>query len=204
MVDGLSGLLERLNISISTSRIHFANSISCKNVRVTHAFREWQIAHPFRGPKPWNIGGELCYAILELRPANPERKLTPLKVAAKLAAVLLLTWAIASPVMACLVPAVQLTPSEMACCRDMAGMCDAMGKTSSHTCCVKTKAGNSSFVIVPAQASFARPLQFALASIVAANNTAPLSAAPESILLQDGYPPGHSPPNLPELIAFRA
>lgn len=43
-------------------------------------------------------------------------------------------WA-ATPALACLLPADQMTPAEHECCERMAGQCGAAVMPSSHTCC---------------------------------------------------------------------
>jgi hypothetical protein len=138
-----------------------------------------------------------------LRRLPAERKLIELKVFAKLASAFLLVWLFASPAMACLLPAARLSPEEMACCRDMGGMCDDMAKNTSHACCVKDQPHNQSYVVVKtvsvsAHQLSATPLNFALVI-----RTIPVAAPSASMPAKYGYPPGHSPPTLPELVAFR-
>lgn len=141
--------------------------------------------------------------ISELHRSKLWSKLRSLKVFAKLASVFLLVWLFASPAMACLLPVAQLTKEEKACCRDMGGMCDDMGKNASHSCCVKVQTHNSPYLIAKAASSRvqqlpAKPLIFA-ASYSSVTTAAILASAPTEY----GYPPGHSPPSLPDLIAFR-
>lgn len=131
------------------------------------------------------------------------RKLTLLKAFAKLASAFLLVWLFASPAMACLLPIAQLSPEEMACCREMGGMCDDMAKNTSHSCCVKVQTHNPSYVTARIVSAFvhqppATPLNFA--HVI---QTIPAGMPSGSTPVEYGYPPGHSPPALPELIAFR-
>jgi hypothetical protein len=131
------------------------------------------------------------------------RKLALLKVFAKLASAFLLIWLFAAPAMACLLPTVQLSPEEKACCREMGGMCDDMAKNTSHSCCVKVQSHNPSYVIAKSVSTVvhqftATPLNFAHV-----NRTIAAAIPPASTPVEYGYPPGHSPPALPELIAFR-
>lgn len=44
----------------------------------------------------------------------------------------------ALPVMACAVPAADMTPAEHECCKKMAGQCGDMGMAKSHPCCQVT------------------------------------------------------------------
>jgi hypothetical protein len=126
-----------------------------------------------------------------------------LKTFAKFASAFLLVWLFASPAMACLLPIAQLSPEEKACCREMGGMCDDMAKNTSHSCCAKVQSHSPSFVIAKsASASVHQPSETPLytAHII---RTIPIAACSESTPAEYGYPPGYSPPTLPELIAFR-
>jgi hypothetical protein len=126
-----------------------------------------------------------------------------LKVAAKLASAFLLTWLFASPVMACLLPMAQLTQEEKACCRRMGGMCDEMGKNSSHSCCVKVRTHNSSYVIAKADSSSVQRLPVTPQIFADVHSVIPAVTTLKSAPGEYGYPPGSSPPSLPDLIALR-
>jgi len=54
---------------------------------------------------------------------------------ANCAAALVVLAALAAPAMACLVPGLAMTTEEHDCCRHMAGQCDSMGMSPSHSCC---------------------------------------------------------------------
>jgi hypothetical protein len=144
------------------------------------------------------------YARIHLLRPNLEGKLILLKVASKFVPIFLLIWLLVSPAMACLVPTAQLTPAEMACCRNMAGMCDEMGKTSSHSCCAKVQTHIPSFLILTAGHSSTQPQQSDLPRTAVTRLTIPFLVASAFIPAEYGYPPGHSPPNVPDIIAFRA
>jgi len=138
-----------------------------------------------------------------LRTSRRERKLHLLKVIAKLASVFLLVWLFASPAMACLLPIAQLSPEEKECCREMGGMCDDMTKNTSHSCCAKVQTHNPSYTIaknVSASVHQLSPTPLNFAHII---RSIPAGMTPASLPAQYGYPPGYSPPTLPELIAFR-
>jgi hypothetical protein len=131
------------------------------------------------------------------------RKLIVVKVLAKLASAFLLVWLLASPAMACLLPIAQLSPEEKACCRKMAGNCDGMGHNASHSCCQKVQTHNPSFVVAKNLSTSvhrfsATPLNFAHAI-----HTISAGISASSMSAEYGYSPGHSPPTLPEIIAFR-
>jgi hypothetical protein len=126
-----------------------------------------------------------------------------LKVFAKLASAFLLVWLFASPAMACLLPIAQLSPEEMACCRNMGGMCDDMAKNTSHSCCVKVQTHNSPYVIAKTVSAFAHHLSSTPLNFAHVVCTIPAGISPTSILAENGSPPGHSPPVLAELIALR-
>jgi hypothetical protein len=137
-----------------------------------------------------------------LRAPHLGRKLTLLKALAKLASVFLLVWLFAAPAMACLLPIAQLSPEEKACCREMGGMCDGMAKNTSHSCCVKPQAHNPSYVIANTVSTSA--LQLSATPINFAHVIRTIAGmSPALTLAEYGHPPGHSPPTLPELIAFR-
>jgi hypothetical protein len=135
--------------------------------------------------------------------ARARGKLILLKVLAKLASTFLLFWLFASPAMACLLPVAQLTQEEKACCRSMAGMCDEMGKNSSHSCCVKVRTNNPSYVIAKAGSSSVQQLPVTPLLFAAVHSAVPTAAMLIFMPTEFGYPPGHSPPGLPDLIALR-
>ncbi len=59
-----------------------------------------------------------------------------------IAALLLLT----SPLMACVLPGLEMSPAEQDCCRHMAEDCGSMQMADSHSCCKKApQAGSQSF-----------------------------------------------------------
>jgi hypothetical protein len=126
-----------------------------------------------------------------------------LKVFAKLASTFLLAWLFASPAMACLLPIAQLSQEEKACCRGMAGMCGEMGKNSSHSCCVKAKANNPSYVVAKASSTLTPQFSVIPFSCTASRRIVPAATPPGSTPGENGSPPSHSPPNLPDLIAIR-
>jgi len=47
---------------------------------------------------------------------------------------------LATPVMACLIPAASMTAAERECCKRMAGECGRVGMPHSHPCCQTTTA----------------------------------------------------------------
>ena len=47
----------------------------------------------------------------------------------------LLLLVLATPMMACLIPALAMTAAERDCCKRMAGDCGHKGKAQSHSCC---------------------------------------------------------------------
>lgn len=51
--------------------------------------------------------------------------------------VILLLVSYLAPAMACMLPGVQMTAQERACCRMMHGQCEQMGMPASHGCCQK-------------------------------------------------------------------
>jgi hypothetical protein len=140
--------------------------------------------------------------VVRLSQRESWRKLDELRPIAKLASAFLLAWLFAAPAMACLLPIAQLTPEEKACCRNMGGMCDDMAKNTSHSCCAKVQAHSPSFVIARGVSSHVRVFSAIPLSFPHATATT-LTGAPESMPAEYGYPPGHSPPTLPELTAFR-
>jgi hypothetical protein len=126
-----------------------------------------------------------------------------LKTFAKLASAFLLIWLFAAPAMACLLPIVQLSPEEKACCRNMGGMCDDMAKNTSHSCCAKVQTHNPSYVIAKTVSASARQLSATPLNFAHVVRTITAGISPALAFAEYGYPPGHSPPTLPELIAFR-
>src|ERR1700689_2713283 len=112
---------------------------------------------------------------------------------------ILLMWLSASPAMACLLPSAQLTSDEMACCRHMAGMCDQMAKNTSHSCCVKVRTHNPTYLAVRDNSSTqqvyaAERLAVAGQYVIRAAETFRLSP------IDGKYPPGHSPPASAQLL----
>jgi hypothetical protein len=126
-----------------------------------------------------------------------------LKVFAKLASAFLLIWLFVSPAMACLLPNARLTTEEKECCRKMGGMCDEMTKNGSHSCCVKVTVHNHAYVIAKASASSLPHLQPSSFNFVVTERGVTVPAMLAFAHNRDGYPPGNSPPDIPELIAFR-
>jgi hypothetical protein len=138
-----------------------------------------------------------------LRSSQLGRKLQLLKIFAKLASALLLVWLFAAPAMACLLPIAQLSPEEKACCREMGGMCDDMAKSTSHSCCAKVQTHSPSYVIAKTVSAPVHRLSVTPLSSARVIYTTTVGMPPESTPAEFGYPPGHSPPALPELIALR-
>jgi hypothetical protein len=58
-----------------------------------------------------------------------------MRVLRQLMGVLLLGLTFGSPVMACLIPGVEMTTAERECCHKMAYECGPSAMASSHTCC---------------------------------------------------------------------
>jgi len=132
----------------------------------------------------------------ELRTGNVRRTLKMLRVAVKLASVVLLLWLFVSPAMACLLPKALLSPDEMACCRQMGGMCDEMGKSSTHSCCVKVTTHSPTYVVLKAKSSSAQPLQADRLRVVLAPSSDTFVTAVGTISAEEESPPGYSPPEL--------
>jgi hypothetical protein len=126
-----------------------------------------------------------------------------LNALAKLVSAFLLVWLFASPAMACLLPIAQLSPEEKACCREMGGMCDDMAKNTSHSCCTKVQTHNPSYVTAKTVSASVHQLSTIPLNFAHVIYTTTVGMPPESTPAEYGYPPGHSPPTLPELIAFR-
>lgn len=158
------------------------------------ASRESSLTNDFAMLRCVSVG--LSFGDFELRPPGLRRRLNELKVAAKLASVFLLLWLFVSPAMACLLPKVMLTPDEMACCRHMGGMCDEMGKSTTHSCCVKVKTNSPSYVVSRAKSFSAQPLQVDLSTVLTAQNTSLSVITAETVSANEESPPGDSPPEL--------
>ena len=58
-----------------------------------------------------------------------------MKPISKVGVSLLLLLVLATPMMACLIPALAMTAAERDCCKRMAGDCGHKGKAQSHSCC---------------------------------------------------------------------
>jgi hypothetical protein len=70
-------------------------------------------------------------------------------------AFLAMLW-IASPALACLLPARAMTAAEHACCKQMAKMCGFSNMPQSHSCCQKeAQPSNTSVVVAHHQSAFA-------------------------------------------------
>jgi hypothetical protein len=52
-----------------------------------------------------------------------------------------------APLLACLLPAHQMTAEESECCKKMADMCGSANMPQSHSCCKTTVRDNSSIVV---------------------------------------------------------
>ena len=58
-----------------------------------------------------------------------------LRRGSQFAAIVLIIAVVAMPVMACIVPARQMTAEEQACCKKMAHACESSVMPASHSCC---------------------------------------------------------------------
>jgi len=58
-----------------------------------------------------------------------------MKPIGKVGVSLLLLLVLATPMMACLIPAIAMTAADRDCCKRMAGHCGHKGKAQSHSCC---------------------------------------------------------------------
>jgi hypothetical protein len=61
-----------------------------------------------------------------------------MKTAFKFGVAVLLLLVLATPIMACLVPAAAMSAEERECCKRMAEECGKMGMPQSHSCCQTT------------------------------------------------------------------
>jgi len=62
-------------------------------------------------------------------------RIRKVRVLRQLVGILMLGLAFGSPVMACLIPGVEMTAAERECCHKMAYECSSSAMASSHTCC---------------------------------------------------------------------
>lgn len=61
-------------------------------------------------------------------------------------ATLLMLLLMGMPAVACMLPGLEMTASEKACCREMAGRCGEMGMDPSHGCCTRLQRHDHQFV----------------------------------------------------------
>jgi hypothetical protein len=66
------------------------------------------------------------------------RRINFVLVSRKLVCVLAAVVVLASPLLACALPGVEMSAEEMACCRHMAAQCGDASMPESHSCCKKT------------------------------------------------------------------
>ena len=96
------------------------------------------------------------------------------------------------PTMACLAPYASLTVEERACCQEMAGHCEEMGMSRSHSCCQHfASPGNDVF----AKASAVSLHPVAAHSVLAAQPVTPrplqIDNHPAFVVSSAHAPPGH-------------
>ena len=103
------------------------------------------------------------------------------------------------PVMACMVPAAQLTADEKSCCEQMQGKCDAMGMAkTSHSCC-QPKTNSIGHAYVAQTRISAQNLQPSVVAVLVAVGE-PSIARQERLAYLDLYDP--SPPPGPATISI--
>jgi len=68
----------------------------------------------------------------------------------KFAALLLLLFVLAVPLVTCGLPGVQMTRQESECCQHMADMCGSASMQDSHSCCKKVSLTDESFLLTAA------------------------------------------------------
>ncbi len=113
------------------------------------------------------------------------------KVGVSLLSLLLL----ATPIMACLIPAASMTAAERDCCKRMAGECGKAGMPQSHPCCQTTTIPDHFAAIK--SSSDVNPIQLALAFTYALHHTfiTPTLQEPDSDpFAADIHSPPISPP----------
>jgi hypothetical protein len=106
------------------------------------------------------------------------------------ALVVLLVWAFI-PMMACAMPAAQMTASERACCQQMKMSCGDMGMPSSHECCHKDVQADHT-VAVHAKVTVVQP---DLASVSQLSSLLPMLTSQQAFLPEslDTSPPQPPP-----------
>ena len=99
-----------------------------------------------------------------------------MRVLRQLMGVLLLGLTFGSPVMACLIPGVEMTAAERECCHKMAYECGPSAMASSHTCCQTSPQRDSAVSPTP---TYSPARHFAMAVIpqgtVAVSHSASIS-----------------------------
>ena len=93
------------------------------------------------------------------------------------------------PVMACLVPDVEMTAAERECCKHMAQQCGSMNMPSSHSCC-QTEVRQSSPMLHVERAQVAPQLMAAM--IVTVATIEPIES---HVTFTERHPPPESPPS---------
>ncbi|MEO8726487.1 MAG: hypothetical protein ABI383_10235 [Acidobacteriaceae bacterium] len=101
---------------------------------------------------------------------------------------------IAQPALACLAPQ-QMSPSEMACCKQMAGDCDMAntGSGADHSCCKDVVHANAADVAPAYRGTLASP------DSLCNNIQVAIAAIPQAAViagLRHGSPPPTSPPGM--------
>lgn len=103
------------------------------------------------------------------------------------AAVLLL----ASPLMACVLPGLEMTPAEQDCCKHMSQDCGSMQMDDSHSCCKKApQAGSQSFQASKVLNPDAVQPSATVAEIVVPAGVSFVSSLSDEIVVNTKSPPG--------------
>ena len=112
----------------------------------------------------------------------------------QLGAVLLLLVSFVAPAMACMAPAVEMTPEERACCRMMKNDCGQMEMPASHSCCNKTPGTLHDSALRSAPVSFHAPT--AVATSVPLFDLFPPHDVTNGWLPRPEHSPPKSPPSI--------